>query len=133
MAMLTPSRSTPSPVLSAARTPRYCSGHASFSRKSREAGVELVISHGRASHLVRKVRGPVYLIGASNQCDLVLGDSSFPPVHSYLFLTDEGVKLRHLGPEPEVRVNGHVVETARLVTGDDIDLGPFQFQIRIYQ
>jgi hypothetical protein len=114
------------------RSRRYCSGLADPIPRFQRTGVELVIIHGRANQLVRRVRVPVFLIGSHRECDLVLGDARFPAVHSYLYVTRQGVRLRHLGAPPAVRVDGRVVDVAMLVTGNVIDLAPFQFQIRIH-
>ncbi len=110
---------------------RYRGALANRSALRNLPSVEIVISEGRAIQLVREVTWPVYLIGASSDCDLVLGDPGFPAVHAYLFMTDHGVQLRRLGAPPEIRVNGQVVDVALLETGDQIDLDPFQFRIRI--
>ncbi len=93
--------------------------------------VELVIVRGRARDRVRSVVGPVFLIGGSTQCDLVLGDPSVPSVHSYMLVTRRGVMLRHLGEPPFVIVEGKRVESIHLVDGQQIGLEPFQFQVRI--
>ena len=45
--------------------------------------VEIEIVRGRARNMVRPVTVPVYLIGAANDCDLVLGDPQFSEVHDH--------------------------------------------------
>ena len=95
--------------------------------------VELAIVRGRVRNRIRPVTGPVFLIGGSTQCDLVLGDPRVPAVHSYLLVTRRGVTLRHLGEPPLVLVEGRPVETAQLADGQQISLPPFQFQVRIVQ
>jgi hypothetical protein len=119
-------------VRSAGCAPGRCSGLAKSWQRHDGGDVELVISQGRAARLVREVRAPVFLIGANRECDLVLGDSQMPAVHSYIYQMGEGVRLRHLGAPPEIRVNGRVVQVIMLNSGDLVDIGPFQFQIRIY-
>ena len=68
--------------------------------------VELQITVGRARQRVRHVTGPVFLIGSSMDCDLILGDPLVPAVHSYILLTATEVRIRHLGFAPDLRVNG---------------------------
>jgi hypothetical protein len=94
--------------------------------------VELEIRRGRAQHRLRPVDGPVFLVGTSPDCDMVLGDLQFPATHLYLLVTCDGVLLRHLGVPPEVTVNGRRVESAVLGNGDRIRTGPFEFAIAIH-
>jgi hypothetical protein len=93
--------------------------------------VELVVVRGRVRNRIRPVLGPVFLIGGSAQCDLVLGDPRVPAVHSYLLLTRRGVTLRHLGAPPLVLVEGKPIESVQLADGQQITLAPFQFQVHI--
>jgi hypothetical protein len=98
---------------------------------SRLPGVTLEITTGRARNTMRSVAGPVYLIGGSNDCDLVLGDPEIADVHSYLLVTSFGVRLRHLGDDPEVRVNGHRVDVANIVDEDEVEIGSFSFRLHV--
>lgn len=98
---------------------------------SSEPSVELVITSGRARNRIRKVVGPVFLIGSSMDCDLILGDPLVPSVHSYVLTTTCGVRLRHLGELPAVRVNGQVLEVTQLEDQDQIEIGPFSFLVRL--
>lgn len=93
--------------------------------------VELVIVHGRARETRRKVAGPVFMIGAARDCDLVLADARFPDVHSYIYVRREGVSVRHLGDGPGVEVDGRPVHMTRLVHGDQLRMGPYTFELRI--
>ncbi|NLX56808.1 MAG: hypothetical protein GXY58_17010 [Planctomycetaceae bacterium] len=93
--------------------------------------MELVITCGRARKRVRKVAGPVFLIGSSMDCDLILGDPLMPAVHSYVLITAYGVRLRHLGELPAIRVNGQTWEVTQLVDQDRIDIGSFAFLVRL--
>lgn len=93
--------------------------------------VTLEIVRGRARRLVRRVLPPVFLIGAASDCDLVLGDEQFPEAFAYVYVTAEGVTIRHLGAAPDLRVNGRPVETAALADGDRLAMGPYEFAINI--
>ena len=98
---------------------------------SEEPSVELVITSGRARQRIRRVIGPVFLIGSSMDCDLILGDPLVPSVHSYVLKTAYGVRLRHLGEPPGIRVNHRVVDVIRLEDQDQIAIGPFSFLVRL--
>ncbi len=93
--------------------------------------VELEICQGRAQLRRRRVHPPVFLIGRDPQCDLVLADESFPPIHTYVFIRRSGVSVRHLGKGPELMVGGRVVRTALLHDRDRLRMGPYEFVIKI--
>ena len=93
--------------------------------------VQLEIVRGLARNLVRDVAGPVYLIGAAHDCDLVLGDPQFPEVFAYLFVTEHGVSLRHLGAGPTLAVNDRVMQATPLFEGDVLCMEQYEFLIRI--
>ncbi len=93
--------------------------------------MELIITSGRARKRIRRVVGPVFLIGSSMDCDLILGDALVPAVHSYVLITAHGARLRHLGEPPEVRVNRQIVEIAQLEDQDRIDIGCFSFVVQV--
>ena len=93
--------------------------------------VVLEIVRGQARELVRPVAGPVFLMGTGTDCDLVLGDPQYPEVFSYLFITQQGVSLRHLGAGPVLIVNGRIVEVTSLFDGDVLRTGCYAFQIHI--
>lgn len=93
--------------------------------------VELEITRGQARRRVRKVEVPVFLIGTADDCDLVLGDPQFPEVHSYLFLSAEGVWIRRLGSEPAISVEGRLVKSAQLCDGDHMRMGAYEFRVSI--
>lgn len=91
----------------------------------------LEITRGQAHHRRRPVAGPVFLIGAATDCDLVLGDSRFGEIYAYLFLTEDKVTIRRLGTGPVLRVSGDSVDAAELFDGDRIVFGPFELTLRI--
>jgi hypothetical protein len=93
--------------------------------------VLLEIRRGTARRRLRPVPGPVFLIGGSSQCDLVLADPQFPEMHAYLLVSDHGVTLRHLGLAPEITVNGRAVEAAELLDGDRLRTGPYEFRLHL--
>lgn len=93
--------------------------------------VELQITVGRARQRVRHVTGPVFLIGSSMDCDLILGDPLVPAVHSYILITNKEVRIRHLGFAPDLRVNGAHRELAALQDEDAIEISCFTFLTHI--
>lgn len=94
--------------------------------------VELEIVRGRAKQKLRTIQVPVFLIGAAGDCDLVLGAPLFPDVHTYVYVTEQGVSVRHLGVAPFLYVNGKKVESSPLHHGDRIQLGDaFEFRVKI--
>jgi hypothetical protein len=94
--------------------------------------VELLITAGRARQRIRRVAGPVFLIGSSMDCDLILGDALVPSVHSYILVTAQGVRMRHLGAAPEFRINGQPADVVQLADCDQIDIGQFSFVAHIH-
>jgi hypothetical protein len=73
----------------------------------------------------------VYLIGAANDCDLVLGGVQFPDAYAYVFVTGGQVTIRRLGAGPPLVVSGEAVETAELFDGDLIAFEPFELRLRV--
>jgi hypothetical protein len=96
-----------------------------------EVGLEIV--RGKASRRIREVNPPVFLMGAAEDCDLVLGDLRFPEAYAYLYVTIRGVSVRFLGEGPELYVNGELTEAALLSDGDILELGAYQFQLHIQE
>jgi pSer/pThr/pTyr-binding forkhead associated (FHA) protein len=94
-----------------------------------QVGLEIV--RGKASRRIREVNPPVFLVGAAEDCDLVLGDLRFPEAYAYLYVTIRGVSVRHLGEGPELYVNGELTESALLADGDILELGAYEFQLHI--
>jgi hypothetical protein len=99
--------------------------------RGRNPFVLLEIRRGSARRRLRPVPGPVFLIGASAECDLVLADPQFPETHAYLLVSDQGVSLRHLGIGPEITVNGRAVEAVELLDGDRLRTGPYEFRMHV--
>jgi hypothetical protein len=93
--------------------------------------VTLEIVRGRARRLLRRVAPPVFLIGRAADCDLVLADEQFPEAYAYVYVTTGGVTVRHLGAQPELRVNGREVDFVSLEDGDRLEMGPYEFQINV--
>ena len=93
--------------------------------------IVLEITRGRAKHKNRHVRSSAFLIGTAPDCDLVLGDPRFDPLHSYLFVSPTRVTIRQLGFGPPLCVDGRQVAWAALADLDRLQLGTYEFQVRI--
>ena len=91
----------------------------------------LEIRRGLARRRRRPIYGPLFLVGSGQECDLVLGDLQFADVHFYIRAFDGNVSLRHLDQSPDVTVNGRVATTTRLMDGDRIRTGPYEFVFRV--
>jgi predicted component of type VI protein secretion system len=100
-------------------------------RESPAAAVSLEITRGRVRQRVRRVDRPVFLIGTSPDCDLVLGDPQFPESYAYLFVKAGKVTIRWLGTGPELSVAEEVVEAAELTDGDTVAFGPFELRVSV--
>jgi pSer/pThr/pTyr-binding forkhead associated (FHA) protein len=91
----------------------------------------LEITRGRAKHKCRDVRSQAFLIGSAPDNDLVLGDPRFDELHSYVYLTPRKVTIRRLGGSPPLCVGGQEVSVATLADSDRVQMGPYEFQVRI--
>ncbi len=89
----------------------------------------LEISRGHAKRKLRQLKGPVFLIGAAGDSDLVLGDNQFPEGYAYVYLRNGELSIRWLGEGPELQVNDWPVQMSPLKIGDRISAGPFEFRI----
>jgi hypothetical protein len=93
--------------------------------------IVLEITRGRAKHKIREVRAAAFLIGTAPDCDLVLSDPRFDELHSYVLVSQDRVTIRRLGRGPELRVGGRPVAWASLENLDTLQMGPYEFQVRI--
>jgi len=93
--------------------------------------IVLEITRGRAKHKRRAVRSSAFLIGTAPDCDLVLGDPRFDPVYSYVFVSQRRVTIRQLGFGPALCVDGRPTPWATLSDLDWLQMGPYEFQVRI--
>src|SRR4051794_26522508 len=93
--------------------------------------VELEITRGRARNKVRRVDVPVFLIGSARDCDLVLADADFPEIHTYMYVNRGGVSVRRIAETPALVVDGREVQSATIVDGQKLQLGRYEFEVRI--
>ena len=91
----------------------------------------LEIRRGRAKNLRRTVVEPVFVVGTNQECDMVLGDKQFAPIHFYLLKRSDRTTIRKVGPSPDISVNGSAVRgSSDIQAGDRIRTGPFEFVVK---
>lgn len=87
----------------------------------------LEICRGRTRFPQRPISGPRFFIGSGAGCDLRLGGSEFPAIHSLIQTRENGVWFETLAAAPTARINGELTNGEWLRDGDRIEIGPFQF------
>ncbi len=87
----------------------------------------LEICRGRTRFPQRPISGPRYFIGSGAGCDLRLGGSDFPAIHSLIQTRENGVWFETLAAAPAARINGELTNGEWLRDGDRIEIGAFQF------
>ena len=90
----------------------------------------LEIRRGRAKNRERMVTEPMFLVGTNSDCDMVLGDKRFAPVHFYILNRDGQSTIRRVGDAPELTVNGRAKRATVIHDGDRIRTGPYEFLVR---
>lgn len=96
-----------------------------------ELGLCLEIRRGRTEFPVRPVRHDRFLIGGDSDCDLQLGGDDMPALHSMLYFDGTDLWAETLAPAPPLRVQGREVESCLLKNGDRLQIGPFEFVVRL--
>jgi hypothetical protein len=91
--------------------------------------VAFEITKGRVKQRLRPVVGRAFLIGTASDCDLVLGDLSFPEAYAYVLVQGSEVSVRRLGAGPELLVSGEATDAADLFHGDRLAFGPFELRL----
>ncbi len=74
---------------------------------------------------------PVLLVGRHVDCDIRLDSPKISRRHCCLAMAYDRVLIRDLGSRNGVRVNGRVVEEARLHFGDELAIGPVLFRLEL--
>lgn len=94
------------------------------------AALVLEVSRGQTRFPHRRVRAERFLIGGGVGCDLQIGGSDMPPLHSLLHQDEGRYRLESLAEFPELHVNGDVVQSAIIREGDSISIGAVEFFAR---
>jgi len=72
---------------------------------------------------------PVLLIGRHIECDVRIDRPKISRRHCCVAIAYDRVLIRDLGSRNKVRVNGQVVEEARLQNGDEVAIGPILYRL----
>jgi pSer/pThr/pTyr-binding forkhead associated (FHA) protein len=72
---------------------------------------------------------PVLLIGRHPECDVRIDSAKISRRHCCVAMAYDRVLIRDLSSRNGVRVNGRLVEEARLQTGDELAIGPLLFRL----
>jgi hypothetical protein len=71
-----------------------------------------------------------YVIGSSEDCDVVLRNPTIDPLHCGVILEKGSVLIWDLGAQSGVKVNGHPVAQDTLKVGDVMTLGALDLRVR---
>jgi pSer/pThr/pTyr-binding forkhead associated (FHA) protein len=71
----------------------------------------------------------VILIGRHLECDVRLDSPKISRRHCCVAIAYDRVVIRDLGSQNQIRVNGQVVEEARLQSGDEVAIGPLLYRL----
>src|SRR5262249_55288269 len=92
---------------------------------------ELILQNGRLSGTRTPLSSPVTTVGRSEGCDLPLNVESTASCQCVLAREPAGLTLRKLLADDRTLVNGQAVTLHLLRTGDQLSIGPFQFQVQL--
>jgi pSer/pThr/pTyr-binding forkhead associated (FHA) protein len=90
--------------------------------------VQLVPIHAGSAPSVLISR-PVILIGRHPECDVRIDSPQISRRHCCLALAYDRLTIRDLGSRNGVRVNGQVVDEARLQPGDEVAISQFLYRL----
>jgi predicted component of type VI protein secretion system len=76
---------------------------------------------------------PVVLIGRHLECDVRIDLSKISRRHCCVAIAYDRVLVRDLGSRNQVRVNGQLVEEARLQPGDEVAIGPILYRLELLE
>jgi pSer/pThr/pTyr-binding forkhead associated (FHA) protein len=74
---------------------------------------------------------PVLLIGRHLECDVRIDSPKISRRHCCVAIAYDRVVIRDLGSRNGVRVNGRLLEEARLQSGDELAIGPILFRFEL--
>jgi predicted component of type VI protein secretion system len=79
------------------------------------------------------IQRPVLLIGRHFECDVRIEETKISRRHCCVAIAYDRVLVRDLGSRNKIRVNGEVVEEARLETGDELAIGPLIYRLELIE
>jgi pSer/pThr/pTyr-binding forkhead associated (FHA) protein len=74
---------------------------------------------------------PVLLIGRHPECDIRIALPKISRRHCCVALAYDRLLIRDLGSTNGLRVNGVLVEEARLEPGDEVAIGPILYRVEV--
>ena len=74
----------------------------------------------------RPLTNGLFLIGSGPSCDLRLGESGIPSLHSRIEISGKTATISCIGDNPGLFINGQPAVSARLADGDLIEIGDFR-------
>ncbi|MGP0063019.1 MAG: FHA domain-containing protein [Isosphaeraceae bacterium] len=75
------------------------------------------------------IHRPVLMIGRHLECDVRIDQPKISRRHCCLAMAYDRVLVRDLGSRNKIRVNGQVVDEARLQAGDELAIGPLLYRL----
>ncbi len=77
------------------------------------------------------IHRPVLLIGRHIECDVRIEQTKISRRHCCVAIAYDRVLVRDLGSRNKIRVNGRVVDEARLEAGDELAIGPLVYRLEL--
>jgi pSer/pThr/pTyr-binding forkhead associated (FHA) protein len=74
---------------------------------------------------------PVLLIGRHPECDVRIDLPKISRRHCCLALAYDRLVIRDLGSHNGVRLNGQIIDDARLKAGDEVAIGPIIYRVEL--
>lgn len=72
---------------------------------------------------------PIVLFGRDDECDVVMGSRKISRLHCCVAQVNRHLVVRDLGSTNGVKVNGERVAEAELAPGDELQIGPYKYQV----
>ena len=85
----------------------------------------LSLSGGRSIRLDQ----PIVLFGRDDECDVVMGSKKVSRLHCCVAQVHSYLVVRDLGSTNGVKVNGERRAVSKLVPGDELQIGPYKYQV----
>ena len=82
---------------------------------------------GRTAPTISLLR-PVLLVGRHADCDVRIDLPQISRRHCCVALADDRVLIRDLGSRNGLRVNGRLIDEARIYPGDEVAIGPLLYR-----
>ena len=101
------------------------STHPTAGSSAGQSPLAFEITRGRTESPLRPISRDRFLIGSGERCDLRLGGSDVPAIHSVVYIDGSDIWLETVADSPELRVNGRLTRSAALEPGDELEIGSF--------